>query len=153
MEVEKSPTDDVIPAPPIMLVTAAAMQRSDGRWLLQRRPANKLHGGLWEFPGGKVEPGETPVGALVREVREELGIKLNAEQLAPAGFATGPSADDNHTIVILLYSTARWVGVPVPQEGAAPDWFTQPEISRLDCPPLDLELAGQLFAGLPEPAK
>lgn len=142
---EKSPTVQGGAEPAAMLVVAAAMQRSDGNWLMQRRPKEKEHGGLWEFPGGKVEIGESPQTALVREIEEELGARLQPDSLVPAGFATGATQQGDRPIVILLYTVTRWVGEPAAREGGKPGWFTPDQIASLDRPPLDVALARQLF--------
>lgn len=112
---------------------------------MHRRPPGKAHAGLWEFPGGKVETGETPTDALVREIEEELGYRLAAEDLQPAGFAQEPVSRDARQIVILLY-TARWDGSELAMhEGGETAWFEPQEISALDKPPLDVALARGLF--------
>ena len=85
-------------------VVALALGDAEGRWLMHKRPKHKHHGGLWEFPGGKVETGETPVNALVREIREELDIALEADLLTPATFAQEEGAAHECPIVILLYT-------------------------------------------------
>lgn len=124
-------------------VVALALSDRNGNWLMQRRPEHKHHGGLWEFPGGKVEPGETPRAALVREIAEELGITIDHAGLTPAAFA-----DDGlpGTPVILLYTADSWAGgAPCAMEGGAVGWFTPGEIARLACPPLDRNLREALF--------
>lgn len=128
-----------------MEVVAGALRRSDGRWLMHRRPEGKHHGGLWEFPGGKVEQGESPQDALCRELNEELGIVLE-----PNGFDFFASAPDgasgsDSSIVIHLYTARRWQGEPQALEGGAIAWFTADEAKTLDMPPLDIELAARLF--------
>ena len=124
-------------------VVALALSDGAGRWLMHRRPAHKQHGALWEFPGGKVEAGETPRGALVREIGEELGIAIAASDLAPTGFADHGAAG---APVILLYTCTRWRGPPPRAlEGGVVDWFTPTEIGRLECPPLDRQLIAALF--------
>jgi 8-oxo-dGTP diphosphatase len=128
-----------------MLVVAAALQRADGRWLMHRRPEGKHHAGLWEFPGGKVEPSEIPSQALVRELAEELGIGCDGAQLMPAGFAETLAPEAGRQIVILLYSLTVWDGEPAALEGGAIAWFTPDEVLALAKPPLDAILAGQLF--------
>ncbi|OGS49140.1 MAG: hypothetical protein A3J40_06970 [Erythrobacter sp. RIFCSPHIGHO2_12_FULL_63_10] len=140
-----------------MAVVAGALQRSDGRWLMHRRPAHKHHGGLWEFPGGKVETGENPSLALVRELHEELRITIDPACLIPATFAQEVPATGVRSIVILLYIVVRWNGEPVHEEGGEIGWFSPQEISTLEMPPLDVELAWRLFAvrrnrGLPSRA-
>ncbi|OBV12203.1 (deoxy)nucleoside triphosphate pyrophosphohydrolase [Erythrobacter dokdonensis] len=129
-------------------VVAGALQGSDGRWLMHRRPADKHHGGLWEFPGGKVEPAEIPKKALIRELREELGITCSPECISPAGFAGTDIAEAEPALVILLYTVTGWHGEPEALEGGAIGWFTPAEIAGLAKPPLDCELAERLFQNL-----
>lgn len=126
-------------------VVALALADGAGRWLMHRRPTHKHHGGLWEFPGGKLEPGEDPRHALVREIREELGLRLAPSALAPVGFADETQVEGRVPIVILLYSSA-WDGSPVAAlEGGEIGWFAPPVIAMLDKPPLDIALAASLF--------
>ncbi len=130
--------------PTAMLVVAVALKRSDGRILMQQRPPGKAHAGLWEFPGGKVEPGETPRAALVREVDEELAVALDPAALEPACFADGPAGDGRSAIVILLYTARAWTGQPRAMEGGTCAWFTRAEIAALAMPPLDYALLARL---------
>lgn len=130
--------------PTLVLVVAAALVASDGRVCLQRRPEGKAHGGLWEFPGGKVEPGESPEAALVRELAEELGITLDPASLVPCGFAAGPGAGEGQGLVILLYACRCWQGTPDALEGGAVAWFAPTALDRQPMPPLDYTLARQL---------
>lgn len=126
-------------------MVALALHDSEGRWLMHRRPEEKHHGGLWEFPGGKVEAGETPAQALVREIGEELSLVLEIDNLHPASFAQEASGRTQQQIVILLY-TAPWDGSPVAAlEGGAIDWFEPEQIARLPKPPLDVALARSLL--------
>ena len=139
--------DSKLPAPtpthmPAMLVVAAALLGPDGRVCLQQRPAGKHHAGLWEFPGGKVEPGEHPAAALCRELGEELGIAVDAADLFPCGFAASPA------VVILLYRVVRWTGQTRPLEGGALTWVEPGAVAALPLPPLDYPLAAQLLATL-----
>ena len=127
-------------------VVAAAITREDGCLLMRQRPAGKHHGGLWEFPGGKVEAHETPAFALVREVEEELGLLLDPAALSPAAFAESTAGDAAAPIVILLYRAAGWRGEPVAREGGDWGWFSTREVARLAKPPLDVDLFGQLVA-------
>ena len=127
-----------------MWVVAVALERADGRILMQRRPPGKAHGGLWEFPGGKVERGESPRAALVREVNEELGISLDPATLAPAAFADSVPREGETAIVILLYSARAWKGEPSALEGGSFAWMTRDEIKAVAMPPLDYELLAML---------
>jgi len=129
-----------------MTVVAAALHGQDGRWLMHRRPAGKHHAGLWEFPGGKVEPGEMPRESLVRELAEELGIACRSEALAPVAFAESAPLDGERALVILLYTLGTWDGEPRALEGGAVQWFTAAEALALAKPPLDIALAAQFFA-------
>ncbi len=129
----------------IMLVVAGALARKDGRWLMHKRPLAKHHGGLWEFPGGKVEPQEAPVFALVRELEEELGISVKTESCRAAVFADQGKSANQTPIVILLYTIAQWEGKPQALEGEEIGWFLPEEIEQLDKPPLDIVLARRLF--------
>ena len=131
--------------PTLLLVVAAAFHRKDGRWLMHRRPADKQHGGLWEFPGGKVEIDESPKEALVREVGEELGIVVEPAELKPLGFAQSDQNDSENPIVILLYRIEDWTGDAQALEGGEVEWFHPAEIQNLDKPPLDCDLVQQLF--------
>ena len=130
--------------PTWLAVVAVVLERSDGRVLMQPRPPGKAHAGLWEFPGGKVEPGETPRNALVREVNEELGIRLDPGALTPAGFADGAAGAGENAIVIWLYSARSWEGEPESLDGGECGWFTRAEIGALALPPLDRELLAGL---------
>jgi len=132
-------------SPTMMMVVAAAFCRPDGLWLMHRRPENKQHGGLWEFPGGKVENGETAPIALVREVREELGIVAITDALRPLAFAQNEGDRAHPPIVILLYRIDDWTGEPIAMEGGQVGWFSISEIEELPKPPLDCDLVRQLF--------
>ena len=124
-------------------VVAGALKAAGDSWLMHRRPYEKHHGGLWEFPGGKVESAEIAVKALIRELHEELGIRVLTQDCEPVGFA---EQSGENPIVILLYKVTAWSGDPVALEGGAVDWFTREAIAALDKPPLDSVLAAQLFA-------
>ncbi|MAY19625.1 MAG: DNA mismatch repair protein MutT [Erythrobacteraceae bacterium] len=126
-----------------MWVVAGALGAAGDRWLMHRRPLEKHHGGLWEFPGGKVETAEIAVKALTRELHEELGISVLTEDCEPVGFA---EECGENPIVILLYKVMRWRGEPRALEGGAVQWFAREDISALDKPPLDTALTAQLFA-------
>ncbi|GAA4036807.1 (deoxy)nucleoside triphosphate pyrophosphohydrolase [Parerythrobacter jejuensis] len=123
------------------LVVAAALADGQGRWLMHRRPEGKDHAGLWEFPGGKVESGETPEKAVVREIEEEAGLLLDRDCIGEAGFAT---SGGDRPIVILLYTATKWTGEIEAREGGLFGWFSLEQISGLSKPPLDIELARQL---------
>jgi 8-oxo-dGTP diphosphatase len=130
------------------LVVAGALRRSDGLWLMHQRPENKPHGGLWEFPGGKVEAGEHPVIALIRELSEELGIIVKPQDCIASCFAQDGAASTSNSIVILLYTLLQWEGEPLPLlEGSKVDWFTPNQVMLLEKPPLDVELAKSIFKG------
>lgn len=123
----------------IVLVSAAALVDADGRVLVQQRPADKPMGGLWEFPGGKIEPGETPEAALKRELREELALDLCC--VTPAGFAD--HAYPGFHLLLLLYLCREWEGTPV---GAPVRWLRPAELWTLAMPPADTPLLHLLQA-------
>jgi 8-oxo-dGTP diphosphatase len=134
-----------VEAPGLLLpVVAAALVDADGRVLLQQRPLGKSLAGLWEFPGGKIEPGETPEVALVRELEEELGIAVPHACLAPAAFASA-ALDDRH-LLLLLYIARKWVGVPRALEAVALKWVRPAAMHLLPMPPADRPLIGLLDA-------
>lgn len=127
---------------PTLLVVAAGLVASDGRLLLQQRPAGRSMAGLWEFPGGKVEEGETPEAALVRELAEELDIAVEPEWLSPACFASTPLGDRH--LLLLLYLCRRWQGELRPIEAAGLQWLRVVEMRGLDMPPADRPLLALL---------
>ena len=129
-----------------MLVVAVALIAPDGRVLMHKRAAGGDHAGLWEFPGGKVEAGESPQEAAVREIAEELGLTLSAAALHPVTFASGPRDDGQGQIVILLYTCREWDGDPRCIAGDAMAWLVPDEIPALPMPPLDYPLARGLVA-------
>lgn len=124
-------------------VVAVALCGADGRVLMARRPRGKQHGGLWEFPGGKVEEGEAPKAAATREMAEELGVAIAADALEPIGFAEGQAA--GRTYLLLLYRCRAWQGVPQRLEAEELGWFAPEAIPALDMPPLDYPLARALL--------
>jgi 8-oxo-dGTP diphosphatase len=126
-------------------VVAGALVRGDGQCLMHRRPEGKHHAGLWEFPGGKVELGEMPATALVRELAEELGIACDTDDLVPCGFAESSGDPGGPALVLLLYRLSAWHGEPQALEGGAVGWFRPAEIAALPKPPLDAQLAERLF--------
>lgn len=122
----------------VVLVAAVALIDADGRVLLAQRPEGKSMAGLWEFPGGKVEPGETPEAALIRELREELAIETGARCLAPLSFASH-SYEDFH-LLMPLFACRRWEGQVQSQEGQTLKWAFAAELSKFPMPPADLPL-------------
>lgn len=127
-----------------LIVVAAALVDRDGRVLVQQRPEGTAMAGLWEFPGGKIEPGETPEAALIRELDEELGIVVDHACLAPACFASEPLGDRH--LLLLVYALRKWQGVPVAQHATALRWMRPVELYGLDMPPADRPLIGLLEA-------
>ncbi|WP_239002840.1 bifunctional GNAT family N-acetyltransferase/(deoxy)nucleoside triphosphate pyrophosphohydrolase [Rhodovastum atsumiense] len=130
------------PAPagssPLLLVAACALIDADGRVLLARRPEGKRMAGLWEFPGGKLNPGETPEAALIRELREELGIDVAAACLAPFAFAS--HRYERFHLLMPLFLCRRWKGRPQPREGQALAWVRPEKLSEYPMPEADLPL-------------
>ncbi|HQU68326.1 MAG TPA: 8-oxo-dGTP diphosphatase MutT [Albidovulum sp.] len=122
----------------VVLVSAVALVDVDGRVLLARRPEGKSLAGLWEFPGGKVEPGETPEAALIRELHEELGIDTWKSCLAPLTFASH-SYDDFH-LLMPLFACRRWQGTPVAKEGQTLAWVRARDLAQYPMPPADVPL-------------
>ncbi|MBO6774033.1 MAG: 8-oxo-dGTP diphosphatase MutT [Marinibacterium sp.] len=121
-----------------VLVSAVALIDIDGRVLLAQRPAGKSMAGLWEFPGGKVEPGETPEHALIRELREELGIDTWASCLAPLTFAS--HSYDNFHLLMPLFVCRKWNGTPQPKEGQNLKWVRAKDLREYPMPAADLPL-------------
>ena len=121
-----------------VLVSAIALIDPDGRVLLAQRPEGKSMAGLWEFPGGKVEPGETPEAALIRELQEELGIDTWASCLAPLTFASH-SYDDFH-LLMPLFACRKWGGTPQPREGQVLKWVRPNEMRNYPMPAADVPL-------------
>jgi 8-oxo-dGTP diphosphatase len=122
----------------IVLVSAVALIDPDGRVLLAKRPEGKSLAGLWEFPGGKVDPGETPEAALIRELREELGIETKASCLAPLTFASH-SYDDFH-LLMPLFACRRWEGIATGREGQTLAWVRPDKLRDYPMPPADIPL-------------
>ena len=121
-----------------LLVSAVALIDVDGRVLLAQRPEGKSMAGLWEFPGGKVKPGETPESALIRELSEELGINTWKSCLAPLTFASH-TYDDFH-LLMPLFVCRKWEGQPVAREGQALKWVRPADMRAYPMPPADLPL-------------
>lgn len=128
---------------PVVLVVACALIDADGRVLLSQRPADKTLGGLWEFPGGKVEPGESPEAALIRELREELTIDTEEACLAPLTFAS--HAYETFHLLMPLYVCRRWRGSPEGHEGQVLKWVRPKEMRSYPMPPADLPLVTVLI--------
>ncbi|MDW8444750.1 MAG: bifunctional GNAT family N-acetyltransferase/(deoxy)nucleoside triphosphate pyrophosphohydrolase [Acetobacteraceae bacterium] len=129
-------------ARPIVLVAAVALIDADGRVLLARRPEGKALAGLWEFPGGKLRDGETPEAALIRELREELGIDVAASCLAPFAFAS--HAYETFHLLMPLYLCRRWRGVVTPLEGQELAWVRPWKLADYPMPPADVPLVAML---------
>lgn len=127
----------------LLLVAAVALVDGDGRVLVQQRSAGPLKG-LWEFPGGKIEAGETPAVALIRELREELGIDVESACLAPAAFASEPLGERH--LLLLLHVCRKWKGIPRPIEAADLRWMRPVELHALPMPEPDKPLIGLLEA-------
>jgi 8-oxo-dGTP diphosphatase len=123
---------------PILLVAACALVDLDGRVLLTRRPEGKKMAGLWEFPGGKINAGETPEAALIRELKEELGIDVTAACLAPLFFAS--HAYERFHLLMPLYICRRWQGTPVGREGQALAWVRKEKLGDYKMPEADRPL-------------
>lgn len=157
----------------MLFVVAAALIDADGRILLAQRPAHKPMAGLWEFPGGKVHADECPEDALVRELKEELGITTSAGCLYPAGFVTHPlssssgqpdaerhdcfgcnplapprKVDPDGQLLLLLYLCRRWEGIPQAHEGQTLKWVYPQEMNALPMPPADRPLIAALRLAL-----
>ncbi|MEM6824026.1 MAG: 8-oxo-dGTP diphosphatase MutT [Pseudomonadota bacterium] len=122
----------------IVLVSAVALIDRDGRVLIAERPQGKSMAGLWEFPGGKVEPGETPEAALIRELHEELGIGTWESCLAPLSFASH-SYPEFH-LLMPLFACRKWEGAPASKEGQRLAWSKPRDLRNYPMPPADLPL-------------
>lgn len=127
-------------APPrqVLLVAACALVDVDGRVLIARRPQTKAMAGLWEFPGGKIEPGETPEQTVVRELAEELGIETKTACLAPLTFAS--HAYDDFHLLMPLFVCRRFWGMPVAREHAAIKWVRANRLREYPMPEADVPL-------------
>jgi 8-oxo-dGTP diphosphatase len=137
---EAAPT--IPSALPLVLVVAAALIDTDGRVLLAQRPADREMAGLWEFPGGKVHAGESPEAALVRELREELGIETAHSCLAPFAFAS--HAYPRFQLLMPLYLCRVWRGLITAREHQALVWVPPPRLADYPMPPADLPLVAML---------
>jgi 8-oxo-dGTP diphosphatase len=126
----------------LVLVAACALIDPDGRVLIAQRPPQKAMAGLWEFPGGKIEPGERPEEALIRELCEELAIEVKEPCLAPFSFASH-SYPDFH-LLMPLFVCRRWEGTPQPREHSALKWVRPKDLAQYPMPPADLPLIPML---------
>ncbi len=126
----------------LLLVVAAALVDADGRILISQRPPGKTLAGLWEFPGGKVEAGETPEATLVRELAEEIGIDVSASCLAPLTFAS--HAYEDFHLLMPLYVCRRWKGIASAQEGQTLKWVYPARLRDYPMPPADVPLIAAL---------
>jgi 8-oxo-dGTP diphosphatase len=126
----------------LVLVAACALIDPDGRILIAQRPQGKSMAGLWEFPGGKIEPGERPEQSLIRELKEELGIAVKEECLAPLTFASHPYSDFH--LLMPLYVCRRWEGIVTAQEQQKLKWVRPAELKNYPMPPADEPLISHL---------
>jgi 8-oxo-dGTP diphosphatase len=126
----------------LVLVSACALIDPDGRVLLAQRPEGKSMAGLWEFPGGKIEPGERPEPSLIRELKEELGIVVKEECLAPLTFASHLYPDFH--LLMPLYVCRRWEGIVAPKEGQKLKWVWPRDLRNYPMPPADEPLIPHL---------
>lgn len=126
----------------ILLVVAAALVDPDNRVLISKRPEGKNLGGLWEFPGGKIDPGERPENALARELHEELGITVPTKCFAPLTFAS--HAYDDFHLLMPLYVCRNWEGTPTPMEGQEIAWVRANRLTDYAMPPADAPLIPML---------
>ena len=126
----------------LLLVAACALIDADGRILLAKRREGGSMGGLWEFPGGKLNDGETPEEALVRELEEELGLETQKSCLAPAAFASW--ASEEFHLLMPLFVCRKWSGTPTANAHEELQWVRKEELLRYDMPPADRPLAAQL---------
>lgn len=155
MSLVEGPAGRALPAPvcpgdqpqqslPLLTVACAVLIDAEGRILVADRPAGKDMAGLWEFPGGKVEQLESPEAALIRELREEIGIETSASCLAPCGFASHPC--NGRHLLLLAFAIRKWAGTPAPREGQRLQWVSVNGLFKLEMPPADQPLLGQIAA-------
>jgi 8-oxo-dGTP diphosphatase len=127
----------------LVLVAAAALVRNDGRLLLAQRPAGKPMAGLWEFPGGKVEAGESPQGALARELKEELGLTVSEADMSAFSFASHDY--ESFRLLMPVFLVRSWTGDIEPREGQQLAWVAAEEIGRYPAPAADIPLFAQFI--------
>ncbi|MFZ9499951.1 MAG: 8-oxo-dGTP diphosphatase MutT [Beijerinckiaceae bacterium] len=127
----------------ILLVAAAVLIDSDDRVLIAQRPEGKALAGLWEFPGGKVDPGERPEECLIRELREELGVTVKETCLAPVTFAS--HAYEDFHLLMPVWACRRWEGFVQPREGQALKWVHPRDLRAYPMPPADVPLIPALI--------
>jgi len=128
----------------LLPVVAVALTDVQGRVLIAQRPFDKEYAGLWEFPGGKIEPGESPEAALVRELREELGVTVVPEHLEPLTFSSAGRATRH--LLLLLYRCTAWQGEPRALDAAAIRWVLPAALEEYDMPPADRPFVSALMA-------
>jgi len=128
----------------LLPVVAAALTDAQGRVLIAQRPLDKEHAGLWEFPGGKIEPGESPEAALVRELREELGVTVFPHHLEPLTFSSAGRGARH--LLLLLYRCTTWQGEPCALDAAAIRWVPPGAMAAYDMPPGDRPFVSVLMA-------
>lgn len=131
----------------IVWVVAVALINENDEILVQKRPAGRSMAGLWEFPGGKIEPGETAEAALVREINEELGILVSESDLVPFSFAS--AALDDRQLMLLLYVCYRWTGTAQPLDAQKIEWVGRATLGDLTMPPADAPLVVALQRAAP----
>jgi 8-oxo-dGTP diphosphatase len=130
------------PGLPILTVVAVALVDADGRVLLAQRPKGKAMAGLWEFPGGKIHPGESPEAALIRELKEEIDIDVTEACLAPFTFAS--HRYESFHLLMPLYVCRRWKGTMRPREGQTLAWVRPAKLGDYPMPPADKPLVAML---------
>ena len=132
--------------PTLLFVVAAALVNAKQEILVQKRPEGKPMAGLWEFPGGKLEPGETPEQALSRELQEELNIQVSEANFEPITFASEPLGD--RSLLLLLYRCRHWTGQVESQELAELQWVSPQKLQKLEMPPADGPLVNRMLESL-----
>lgn len=146
LEALEKPRAEKPPGLPLLLVAAAALIDKDGRVLVAQRPEGKPMAGLWEFPGGKLQDGETPEFALCREIEEELGIEVRECCFTPIAFAS--HSYETFHLIMPLYVCRMWKGIITPREGQAVKWMKINELYSLPMPDADVPLISQLIERL-----